>query len=220
MTTSPDVWAVVPVKRIDQAKQRLSPVLPVALRRRLVLAMLEDVLAALTATPCLTRISIVTSDPAAAEIAGRVGALVIGDQADAGLSVAINATAHTLAREGRGAMLMVPGDVPLISAAEVVEVIDAGSGPRGFVIVPAHDRRGSNAVLCAPPDAVPLDYSGDSFLPHLKAARSRGFSPKVLPLPGIGLDIDTPYDLESFIRTPSATLAYAVLVEAGLAPIR
>ena len=38
-------WAIVPVKSLEQAKQRLAAVLPLAVRRRLMLVMLEDVLA-------------------------------------------------------------------------------------------------------------------------------------------------------------------------------
>ena len=45
------LWAVVPVKERDRAKERLAPVLPRRMRQALALAMLEDVLAALTATP-------------------------------------------------------------------------------------------------------------------------------------------------------------------------
>jgi len=39
--------AIVPVKALEQAKRRLSSVLPDAARQQLVLAMLQDVLAAL-----------------------------------------------------------------------------------------------------------------------------------------------------------------------------
>ena len=41
------VWAVVPVKELDRAKERLAQVLPPERRQALMLAMLEDVLAAL-----------------------------------------------------------------------------------------------------------------------------------------------------------------------------
>ena len=37
-------WAIVPVKSLEQAKQRLAAVLPLEARRRLMLTMLEDVL--------------------------------------------------------------------------------------------------------------------------------------------------------------------------------
>ena len=45
-----DLCAVVPVKELDRAKERLAPVLPPEQRRALMLAMLEDVLTALAAT--------------------------------------------------------------------------------------------------------------------------------------------------------------------------
>ena len=48
-----NVWAVVPVKELDQAKERLAAVLTPEGRRALMLAMLEDVLAALAMTPSL-----------------------------------------------------------------------------------------------------------------------------------------------------------------------
>ena len=46
-----DLWAVVPVKERASAKERLAPMLRPEMRQALALAMLEDVLAALTATP-------------------------------------------------------------------------------------------------------------------------------------------------------------------------
>ena len=68
-----------------------------------------------------------------------------------------------------------------------------------FVIVPAHDRQGSNAILCAPPAHVPLSFGNHSFAPHLAAARRAGIEPCIVELPGIGLDIDSPADLAAFL---------------------
>ncbi|HEX3574746.1 MAG TPA: hypothetical protein VHU42_09115, partial [Rhodopila sp.] len=80
-----------------------------------------------------------------------------------------------------------------------------------FTIVPAHDELGSNAVLCAPPFAVPLRFGDDSYFPHLAAARTQGIEPTIVRLPGIGMDIDHPADLRSFMaampRMPTRTLA-------------
>ena len=61
------VWAVVPVKETGQAKERLAPLLPPPMRRQLVLAMLEDVMAALAGAAGLAGVSLVTADPAAIE---------------------------------------------------------------------------------------------------------------------------------------------------------
>ena len=59
------LWAVVPVKELDRAKERLASRLSSELRRALMLAMLEDVLAALAITPGIAGILAVTVDPAA-----------------------------------------------------------------------------------------------------------------------------------------------------------
>lgn len=212
------IWAVVPVKEFADAKQRLAPALAAAQRRRLAAAMLQDVLAVLAAAPALAGLIVVTCDPEARALAERFGARIIGEHARAGQTAAVTAAASMLAREGADGMLAVPGDIPLIEAAEVAAVLAAHGPPPAFTIVPAHDGRGSNAVLCSPPDAVPLAFGNDSFQPHLEAARGRGIEPMVLRLPGIGLDIDNPADLAQLVQSARRRriAALAVLAAAGL----
>jgi 2-phospho-L-lactate guanylyltransferase len=209
---------VVPVKEIAQAKQRLGDAVPPELRPRLVLAMAEDVLSALAAAPGVSGIAVVTVDPAASELARRYGARLVTAGARDGQTGAVHAAAHALAREGRTAMLAIPGDVPLVTPQEVRELVDAHDRTPDFIITPAHDERGSNAVLCAPPELIPLKFGDDSFLPHLAAARRIGLEPKIIRLPGIGLDIDNPRDLAAFLRIPSRTRARALLQDAGVSP--
>jgi 2-phospho-L-lactate guanylyltransferase len=87
--------------------------------------------------------------------------------------------------------------------------------------VPAHDRRGSNAILMTPADAVPLAFGDDSFLPHLDAARRLGIEPVIVPMPGIGLDIDNGHDLALLMQAPSPTRSWAFMAAQGLvAPFR
>jgi 2-phospho-L-lactate guanylyltransferase len=200
-----DAWAVVPVKDTADAKQRLGDAVPPKLRRQLALAMIEDVLAALAASPGLAGLIVVTVDQAAAALAQRYRADIFTDAAREGQTGAVAAAARRLAREGKGAMLTIPGDVPLVTPAEIAQVVAAHDRAPDFVIVPAHDERGSNAILCAPPDGVPLRFGNDSFFPHLEAARRAGLEPKILRLPGIGLDIDNPADLAAFLKIPSKT---------------
>ena len=71
------VWAVVPVKRFDQAKQRLSGMLDSAGRASLAAAMLSDVLEQFSETAGLTGVLVVTSDTEATAIAGSFGAAVL-----------------------------------------------------------------------------------------------------------------------------------------------
>ena len=211
MSGSTDIWAVVPMKDTTNSKFRLREALSKKLRRHLALAMLEDVLATLTVCRGLAGVIVVTPD---VEVMGRTkarGADFITDGAHDGQTGAVAAAARYLAREGKGAMLTMPGDVPLVTPDEIAQVVAAHNKVPDFVIVPAHDERGSNAILCAPPDAVPLKFGDDSFLPHLDAARRVGLEPKILRLPGLGLDIDNPADLAAFMKIPSKTHTRALL---------
>ena len=207
MTGAVDIWAVVPVKDTAGAKTRLAPALPADLRQGLALAMLEDVLAALAETRGLAGLLLVTIDPAARDLASRYDARCIEDGARDGHTGAVTAAARRLASEGRGAMLTLPGDIPLVTAAEIGRLIAAHRPAPSFTIAPSHDEMGSNAILMSPPDAVKLRFGDDSFRPHLAAARAAGIEPKVVNLPGIALDIDNPADLAHFWQVGSRTRA-------------
>jgi 2-phospho-L-lactate guanylyltransferase len=207
------LWAVVPVKERDRAKERLAPLLPPELRQALALAMLEDVLAALAAAPGLAGIIVVSVDPAARRLGLRCGARIVEDGARDGHTGAVTGAARLLAGEGRAGMLTLPGDIPLVTADEIARLVEAHRPAPSFTIVPSHDEGGSNAILLSPPDAVPLRFGVDSFFPHLRAAEAQGIRPTVLRLPGIALDIDNPEDLAVFGRQPSLTRTRALLAE-------
>jgi 2-phospho-L-lactate guanylyltransferase len=209
------IWAVVPVKDTRDAKQRLAAALPQAQRSALALAMLEDVLEALARARDLAGIIVVTIDAAARDLARRYGAQISEERATESHTAAVLGAARDLAARG-AAMLTIPGDVPLVTSAEIELVIGAHRRGHRFVIVPARDELGSNAILAAPADAVPLRFGDNSFFPHLAASRACGIEPAVLPLPGIGLDIDTPEDLAAFLSRPSRTRARALLERAGV----
>ena len=200
MNPADDIFAVVPVKEFFGAKQRLAGFMAPEQRRALAAAMAEDVLEVLASVGGLAGIVVVTCDPLAMGLAERVGARIMTEDARAGQTSAVGAAQRALAREGRGGMLMLPGDIPLVSADEVAAVLAAHAPRPAFTIVPAHDGRGSNAILCSPPDVVPLRFGDDSFAPHLAAARRQGIEPTVLRLRGIGMDIDNPADIARCLR--------------------
>lgn len=191
-----DIWAVVPVKEFTGAKDRLAGALTPAQRQELARTMVTAVLTALAGVPELGGLAVVTVDPDAADLARSLGARIITDGARDGHTGAVDGARQLLAAEGRAGFLTMPGDIPLVTSAEISAVLAAASP---FTIVPAHDKLGSNAVLCMPPMSVKLRFGEDSFYPHLDAARAAGFEPRVVELPGIGMDIDHPADLVRFL---------------------
>ncbi len=68
------IAALVPVKALDQAKGRLAALLSQEERRRLALAMLEDVLRALQAVPRVEHVAVVSPDADVLARAEKLGA--------------------------------------------------------------------------------------------------------------------------------------------------
>jgi 2-phospho-L-lactate/phosphoenolpyruvate guanylyltransferase len=213
MSDASEVWAVIPVKDTREAKQRLAPLLSAALRQTLALAMLEDVLEAVSEVKGLGGAILVTIDPQGERLARRYGMETTADGAHDGHTGAVNAGARYLVAKGRHTLLTLPGDLPLIAAAEIEQLIAAHGPAPSFTIAPAHDDLGSNAVLMSPPHAVPLRFGEDSFLPHLAAARAQGIEPCVVRLPGIAFDIDNPQDLLHFLQLAPRTRAGTLIAE-------
>jgi 2-phospho-L-lactate/phosphoenolpyruvate guanylyltransferase len=213
------VWAVVPVKEFEGAKQRLSSALSPDERRLLATTMLEDVLEGVSAVGELAGVLVVTVDPVATSLAARYGARIVTEGAQNGHTGAVTAAARLLAREGQIGMMTMPGDIPRLRSAEIAATLAAHRGAPSFTIVPAHDDLGSNTIVCSPADAVPLRFGEDSFFPHLDAARAQGIDPLVVRHPGIGMDIDNPVDLVTFLRmSPTVrTRTLAFLEQSGVA---
>jgi 2-phospho-L-lactate/phosphoenolpyruvate guanylyltransferase len=214
-----EIWAVVPVKEFEGAKQRLSSALSPEERRVLATTMLEDVLEAVSAVRELAGVLVVTVDPLATSLASRHGARIVTEGALEGHTGAVTAAARLLVREGRAGMMTMPGDIPRLSSAEIAATLAAHRAAPSFTIVPAHDDLGSNAIICSPPDAVPLRFGEDSFYPHLDAARARGIEPLIVRHLGIGMDVDNPVDLVAFLRmsprVPTRTMTF--LEQSGIA---
>lgn len=197
-------WAILPVKEMVGAKQRLAPLLSPEERVGLMQVMLRDVMAALSAAQGLAGIALITLDPWAQALAQEHGARIITEGAREGHTGAVTSAAILLQAEGVASILTLPGDIPAAKPMEIEALIAAGSAAPAFIIAPAHDEQGSNAILMSPPNAVKLRFGEDSYFPHLASARAVGITPQILRLPGIAMDIDHPADIARFARIPEA----------------
>jgi 2-phospho-L-lactate guanylyltransferase len=202
-------WGVIPVKHLASAKSRLAPTLSPEDRRRLVLCMLEDVLTAAAAVIPARHILVVTPDHDVAALARRSGAPVLADRAPAGsgaepaasLNFAVaTGISHVVARGGKQ-VLILPADVPLATADDIARVLAATSpGAAQLAVVPSADGEGTNAMALSPPGIMTPRFGPDSFAAHVAAAAARRIDTRVLHIPGLARDIDTPADLARLIR--------------------
>jgi len=197
---------LVPVKNLATAKQRLASVLDQATRTELAQAMLLDVLEALGTWADRPEVSLVTSDSFAVDLARKFNFQVIADNANRSETEAIAMATHICESRGVESTLVIPGDVPLIQVGELEKILEVAPS-QGSVLVPAADRRGTNAAWRRPAGLFPLRFGNDSFRPHLAAARASHKPCVVLTLPGIALDVDNPSNLKQLAEAPGETRA-------------
>lgn len=196
---------LIPVKTFARGKQRLAPLLSPDERTALAVAMFRDVLAAITAARGVDRVCVVTSDGEARRLAGAAGAAVLAETEQRSESASVDWGATRCAEMGAGSVLVLPADLPLLTAGDVEAVLAAaGEGP-GVVLVPSADELGSNAILRTPPLAIPSRFGHGSFERHQREAAQRGLPCRVLRLPRVALDVDELEHLEAVLAAEAAT---------------
>ncbi len=206
---------LIPVKNLANAKQRLAAVLDQDSRTELARAMLHDVADAVASWSRHPACAFVTSDEFAIEVAHQYDFEIIPDPANPGETGAIEMATRICRERGVDFTLVIPADIPLIQADELHEIM-SHAPEQGSVLVPAADGRGTNAAFRRPADLFPLTFGNDSFKPHFAAAQATGNTCVVLQLPGIGLDIDHPADLQRLTAKPGATRSQKLIRNWGL----
>ena len=196
------VSALIPVKGFSNAKQRLSPLLAAADRELFAEVMFRDVLKQVLKARGLVETYVVTGDNKVAEIAASLGAQLIREKVEKGETDAVDFARGELKQLGREAVLIIPGDMPLVRSADIEEVlaqVPEGAGFPFALLVPSHDRMGTNALLLAPPDIIKLRFGYDSFTYHMSQVSAQGLPLRFIENERLALDIDEPKDLERFL---------------------
>ena len=191
-------FAILPVKRFEEAKGRLEPGLAAGPRRALAEAMYVDVLTALRRTRGIDRVLVLTADPGAQRVAEGYDAIPLDDPAESGQNRAVlRGVAH--ARElGATRVLCLAGDTPMVDPAELDTLLGRPrTADRYVVVVPDRHGSGTNALLLSPPDVLAPSYGVDSAHRHRALAEEAGVAVEVAEVESLSLDVDTPDDLEA-----------------------
>lgn len=185
-----EVHVLVPVKPLAAAKSRLAPILGPGERETFSQRMLKHVLKAIREAG-IDFCWVVGGDPRIEGIARETNCLPLPE-----LGEDLNTTLERAIREvaSDGLVLILPADLPLLTAGEVRMLVSA-MGPGQGVI--ASDRRGegTNAIGFPGEVALSLSFGPGSFSRHLKILEESGVSVCRVDLPGLAFDVDTPGDL-------------------------
>ncbi len=200
MTVQPlETVALIPVRSLSGAKSRLGETLDAEERADLILAMLRRTVEQAIQASLVSRVLVVSSDDGLLDEARALGATPVRQDGD-GRNAALD---HARAATGRGvgAVLVVPTDLPCVSAAALDGLVEAAAaavsaepGKAVVVLVPDQHGLGTNALLIAPPDTISFRFGEGSRMDHAAAAAAAGASYVELNSP-LAFDIDTPDDL-------------------------
>lgn len=186
-------WALVPIKRRSAAKQRLGERLSPALRLALTRTMLESVVDALRKSRRVDRIAFASAErdtiPMEFPVLPDMGG---------GLNAVLEDARGLLIARGADELLVLPADLPLISAADIDAVVE--SGRRGGFALGADDAGlGTNALFLRTSAAFRFQFGAGSHARHLEEAMRIGCVPEELSIPGISFDVDEPQDLDRLL---------------------
>ena len=200
-------FAIVPVKRFENAKTRLSSILDMDDRIRLSLLMLEDTLQILSVVHLLTQVITVSADKHVEEIAVKYGANFLLEDKERGVNSAVAlANSYCMKKKAADATIVIPHDLPLLDSTDISKACElAQNESRCIVICPSLRYDGTNMLLRKPPSIIATFYDADSYNMHVKAAIQLGIPVKRLFSKALMHDIDTPEDAFEIIKEETVT---------------
>jgi 2-phospho-L-lactate/phosphoenolpyruvate guanylyltransferase len=199
--------AILPVKSFSAAKQRLASLLGAGSRHALAQAMFLDVLSSLRKVEGIEQIVVVAAEPSV-EFAADEQVVLLEDETSDGQSAATVTGIRWALTSEFDRVLLVPGDTPLLGAAEVDALL--ADAPEEVVIVPDRHGTGTNGLLLRPPTAIEPSFGPGSLERHVAAARAAGVAHRVERMPSLMSDVDTADDL--------AVVAEAIESSRAIAP--
>ena len=210
---------LLPVKRLDQAKIRLSNHFDPSQRGALSRAMLEDALHLCKSVDFL-RWWVVSDDDEVLETAAAHGLEGLKDSGR-GLNAAVKQGISTAQTAGAASVSIVPSDVPLATREDLEDLLDTGA-TSDVVVVPSRSDGGTNGLYLAPPDALEPRFGIWSLRAHLDMAERLSLRCSVLNLPRLALDLDTVDDVDELLRQtelPSRTSELLMRLDAPRPPV-
>jgi 2-phospho-L-lactate guanylyltransferase len=194
--TADRLAAIVPVKRLAIAKQRLAPALNPQQRRELTLAMFTDVLTAFDGSDQVAEIFVVSTDSRIATLARQYHASPLKLSCDNSLNAALDEAARQIAHDGFSTLLVLPADLPFARAGDIDRLIAKHRPAPALTLAAAGRDGGTNGLIASPPALVAFRFGRQSLRAHCRAAAELGLDFALETIEPLSWDIDVPADLE------------------------
>jgi 2-phospho-L-lactate/phosphoenolpyruvate guanylyltransferase len=140
------------------------------------------------------QVVVISRDAAVRRLAKQAGAWALVEAGE-DLNKALQQASDWVAAQGGQAILILPGDLPLLQLSDLTEIVEAGQSNPSIVIAPSQRLDGTNALFLRPPNLIPFAFGLGSLERHQQAARAIGIEPVIYRSLTVALDLDLPADL-------------------------
>ena len=193
------MFTIIPAKPFNQAKTRLASILStqqrMVLSRRLLRRTIE-------LAQHVSEVVVISRDSDVRRVAKEAGAWALVEGGDE-LNTALRQASQWVAGRHSGPILILPADLPLLTLADLTELIELSQPSPSMVIAPCHRTNGTNALLINPPDLIDFQFGQDSFARHLRAAQQKGVEAVIYRSPTMAFDLDLPEDFKALQNLPT-----------------
>src|SRR5688500_9069412 len=164
------IAAIIPMKSLHLAKSRLSNILTPEQRKNLAMYLLDATIKELKESKFISEIIIVSSDKAVENYSCLKNLKFIKDY-DEGVNNAVILADHYCINNDIGANIVIPQDLPFISAKEIDEICNISNKYHKCIIIcPSKRFDGTNILFRKPPGVIKTHYDDNSYMNHLKEA--------------------------------------------------
>ena len=192
---SPAPIAIIPMKPLADSKTRLSRKFTPEQRGDLSLGMLRRVIMAVRAAS-IDVFWVVGGDQRVRNLTRNCSGMWLED-----IGRDLNDTlakAFDRVFELGKAGLYVAGDLPFLKASDLHSILQASRRQNNISLAPARRDGGTNAILVPSGIRFRPELGPRSFLKHLSQAAALGVSVAICYSPGLGFDLDTADDLDTY----------------------
>jgi 2-phospho-L-lactate guanylyltransferase len=203
------VAAIIPVGTLEGAKTRLAGTLDAEERHDLVDGLLARTVVSALAVEGLADVLVISPDPEVLARAAEIGARTLR-QRTSGLNAGLTEARADVTAGGAEAILVLPIDLPFVSADAVSAVLEpltstgvpspdpappaAENATGQVVLVTDRHGTGTNALALRPPEVIDFAFGPGSRHAHRTAAEAAGATYVEVGGP-LTVDLDTPEDL-------------------------
>lgn len=197
-----NIWAVIPKKPIREAKSNLAEILTQDEQQQLAWSLFQHTITQLTDWHRLQGILVISADQTYLKACDQTRIHFLQEDQPNEINTSLNFAIRHLTEKKPDAILVIRGDLPLLSKEALLPLIEQTPIPGIGIVGDRHQRR-TNILLASPPNILPFCFGENSFMHHQLIAQERNVPTHITLSAPLSLDIDTPADFLFFKKLPN-----------------